>query len=82
MNSEHVKLLELEWLYCLTSGQLVPLLFRLDNIVMSRLYRPGSVAYVSKSGGMLGPQCQAARDIQIHGISSPCRFHVFTGPMS
>ena len=24
----------------------------LDNIVMSRLYRPGSVAYVSKSGGM------------------------------
>ena len=23
----------------------------LDNIVMSRLYRPGSVAYVSKSGG-------------------------------
>ena len=25
---------------------------------MSRLYRPGSVAYVSKSGGMLGPQCQ------------------------
>eukprot|EP00435_Cladocopium_sp_Y103_P007395 s713_g2.t1 len=28
----------------------------LDNIVMSRLYRPGSVAYVSKSGGMLGPR--------------------------
>ncbi|CAK9075820.1 unnamed protein product [Durusdinium trenchii] len=24
----------------------------LDNVVMSRLYRPGSVAYVSKSGGM------------------------------
>merc|ERR1712048_1051971 len=24
----------------------------LDNIVMSRLYRPGSIAYVSKSGGM------------------------------
>lgn len=24
----------------------------LDNIVMSKLYRPGSVAYVSKSGGM------------------------------
>merc|ERR1719230_32372 len=24
----------------------------LDNIVLSRLYRPGSVAYVSKSGGM------------------------------
>jgi len=24
----------------------------LDNIVMSRLYRPGSVSYVSKSGGM------------------------------
>merc|ERR1719487_212048 len=24
----------------------------LDNIVMSRLYRPGTVAYVSKSGGM------------------------------
>eukprot|EP00438_Fugacium_kawagutii_P036462 Skav219017 [mRNA] locus=scaffold2475:45787:47950:+ [translate_table: standard] len=28
----------------------------LDNIVMSRLYRPGSVAYVSKSGGMLGAE--------------------------
>lgn len=24
----------------------------LDNVVMSRLYRPGSIAYVSKSGGM------------------------------
>ncbi|CAN0548930.1 unnamed protein product, partial [Ectocarpus sp. 8 AP-2014] len=24
----------------------------LDNIVMSKLYRPGTVAYVSKSGGM------------------------------
>merc|ERR1719428_1697453 len=24
----------------------------LDNVVMSKLYRPGSVAYVSKSGGM------------------------------
>ncbi len=24
----------------------------LDNILMSKLYRPGSVAYVSKSGGM------------------------------
>jgi len=24
----------------------------LDNIVMSKLYRPGSVAYVSKSGGL------------------------------
>merc|ERR1719498_59533 len=24
----------------------------LDNIIMSKLYRPGSVAYVSKSGGM------------------------------
>merc|ERR550537_1906316 len=24
----------------------------LDNVVMSRLYRPGSVGYVSKSGGM------------------------------
>jgi hypothetical protein len=24
----------------------------LDNIVMSKLFRPGSVAYVSKSGGM------------------------------
>jgi len=24
----------------------------LDNIVMSRLYRPGSISYVSKSGGM------------------------------
>lgn len=24
----------------------------LDNILMSKLYRPGSVAYVSRSGGM------------------------------
>merc|ERR1719392_344027 len=24
----------------------------LDNVVMSKLYRPGSIAYVSKSGGM------------------------------
>merc|ERR1719223_94055 len=24
----------------------------LDNIIMSKLYRPGSIAYVSKSGGM------------------------------
>merc|ERR1711957_748222 len=24
----------------------------LDNVVMSRLYRPGSIAYISKSGGM------------------------------
>ena len=24
----------------------------MDNIVSSRLYRPGSVAYVSRSGGM------------------------------
>ena len=24
----------------------------IDNIIMSKLYRPGSVAYVSKSGGM------------------------------
>merc|ERR1719232_1297164 len=42
-----------------TVGGLKPGCFRigntggmLDNIVMSKLYRPGSVAYVSKSGGM------------------------------
>lgn len=42
-----------------TVGGLAPGCFRigntggmLDNIVASKLYRPGSVAYVSKSGGM------------------------------
>ena len=54
-----------------------PLLFRLDNIVMSRLYRPGSVAYVSKSGGMLGPQCQ-----DVPGISKVMAFRHVSGPMS
>ena len=29
----------------------------LDNIIASKLYRPGSVAYVSKSGGMLADTC-------------------------
>ena len=50
------------YIYCLTSfkvGGVKPGCFKigntggmLDNILSSKLYRPGSVAYVSRSGGM------------------------------
>ena len=42
----------------------------LDNIIASRLYRPGSVAYVSKSGGLSN---------ELNNIISQCTDGVFEG---
>jgi hypothetical protein len=50
----------------------------MDNIVDSRLYRPGSVAYVSKSGGAPFPPPLPMHTKCIHTEApTPTRLHLY-----